>query len=68
MLNKRRFPLRDGAEPCKYYVLNGTCRFGKTCKFTHPEADEAEPAWKYNRWHEGQPKAGTRTYDEYAKD
>jgi len=29
-------PVRPGAQPCSYYMKTGRCKFGATCKFTHP--------------------------------
>ncbi|XP_010929994.1 zinc finger CCCH domain-containing protein 65 isoform X2 [Elaeis guineensis] len=31
-----RYPQRLDAPDCTYYVKNGTCRFGSSCKFNHP--------------------------------
>ncbi|GBG60398.1 hypothetical protein CBR_g5575 [Chara braunii] len=35
-LNPMGFPLRPGQPPCTFYVRNGDCKFGQTCKFDHP--------------------------------
>ncbi|EHA8587741.1 Zinc finger CCCH domain-containing protein 65 [Cocos nucifera] len=31
-----RYPQRPDAPDCAYYVKNGSCRFGSSCKFNHP--------------------------------
>merc|ERR1719149_514726 len=36
------FPSRPGQAACGHYMKTGTCRFGKSCQFDHPE-------WKENR-------------------
>lgn len=28
--------MRPGCQPCSYYMKTGRCKFGATCKFTHP--------------------------------
>ncbi|XP_047342325.1 zinc finger CCCH domain-containing protein 67-like [Impatiens glandulifera] len=30
------FPVRLDAEDCAFYIRNGTCKFGSSCKFNHP--------------------------------
>ncbi|KFK34147.1 hypothetical protein AALP_AA5G106800 [Arabis alpina] len=30
------YPVRPGAEDCSFYMRNGCCKFGSTCKFNHP--------------------------------
>ncbi|KAM1697154.1 hypothetical protein ACFX1R_032974 [Malus domestica] len=29
-------PICQGVQPCTFYLLNGQCKFGSTCKFDHP--------------------------------
>ncbi|CAN6318633.1 unnamed protein product [Urochloa humidicola] len=36
-LNRAGLPIREGARTCRYYMRNGTCRYGKKCWFNHPE-------------------------------
>ncbi|OAY71126.1 Zinc finger CCCH domain-containing protein 5 [Ananas comosus] len=31
------YPERPGQPECTYYMKNGTCKFGSTCKFHHPK-------------------------------
>ncbi|KAK9734059.1 hypothetical protein RND81_04G111800 [Saponaria officinalis] len=33
---KIRFPVRQNAEDCAYYMRTGLCKFGVYCKFNHP--------------------------------
>ncbi|VVB04733.1 unnamed protein product [Arabis nemorensis] len=33
---EKRYPVRPGAEDCSFYMRNGSCKFGSTCKFNHP--------------------------------
>ncbi|KAJ8434413.1 hypothetical protein Cgig2_002615 [Carnegiea gigantea] len=30
------YALSTGAQPCTFYLQNGYCKFGPTCKFDHP--------------------------------
>ncbi|KAK3275195.1 zinc finger CCCH domain-containing protein [Cymbomonas tetramitiformis] len=39
--NGTGLPLRQGCEPCPYYLRTGSCRFGPTCKFDHPDLSAA---------------------------
>mmetsp|Transcript_68499 Transcript_68499/g.191973 ORF Transcript_68499/g.191973 Transcript_68499/m.191973 type:complete len:408 (+) Transcript_68499:125-1348(+) len=41
-LNSRGFPLNLGAPDCDFYMRKGTCKFGATCKYNHPEGVEAQ--------------------------
>merc|ERR1719436_2229191 len=36
-LNSAGLPIRPNQLPCAFYLRTGTCRFGSTCKFDHPE-------------------------------
>jgi len=36
-LNSLGLPIRPGATECSYYMKTRTCKFGRTCKFHHPE-------------------------------
>lgn len=36
-MNSKGFPLRPGATPCQFYLKTGSCKFGATCQFDHPE-------------------------------
>mmetsp|Transcript_16781 Transcript_16781/g.41313 ORF Transcript_16781/g.41313 Transcript_16781/m.41313 type:complete len:371 (-) Transcript_16781:145-1257(-) len=40
MLNSYGYPLRPGVPPCSFYQRTGTCSFGATCKWNHPEGDQ----------------------------
>ena len=31
------FPERPGQPECHHYMKTGTCKFGATCKFSHPQ-------------------------------
>jgi hypothetical protein len=33
-------PRREGSVRCPYYMKNGACKYGATCKFDHPPAGE----------------------------
>lgn len=35
--NTKGYPLRTGAQPCTFYLKTGTCKFGTSCKWDHPE-------------------------------
>ena len=30
------FSRKQGVQPCSFYLQNGHCKFGSTCKFDHP--------------------------------
>ena len=34
--NEPPFPVRPNEPLCQYYMKNGTCKFGQSCKFHHP--------------------------------
>eukprot|EP00746_Dinoflagellata_sp_MGD_P122961 gnl/MRDRNA2_/MRDRNA2_57706_c0_seq1.p1 gnl/MRDRNA2_/MRDRNA2_57706_c0~~gnl/MRDRNA2_/MRDRNA2_57706_c0_seq1.p1 ORF type:complete len:397 (+),score=69.44 gnl/MRDRNA2_/MRDRNA2_57706_c0_seq1:99-1289(+) len=36
-LNSKGHPLNPGAKECEYYMKTGDCKFGASCKFSHPE-------------------------------
>merc|ERR1719401_62761 len=36
-LNSRGYPLNPGAQECAFYMKTGSCKFGATCRFDHPE-------------------------------
>lgn len=35
--NSQGLPLRPGAEPCTFFLKTGSCSYGATCKWDHPE-------------------------------
>lgn len=35
--NSLGFPIREGSLPCTFYLKTGTCTYGETCKWDHPE-------------------------------
>eukprot|EP00397_Hematodinium_sp_SG-2012_P023052 GEMP01023925.1.p1 GENE.GEMP01023925.1~~GEMP01023925.1.p1 ORF type:complete len:395 (+),score=63.54 GEMP01023925.1:54-1238(+) len=35
--NSQGYPKREGLETCSFFVKNGQCKFGTTCKWHHPE-------------------------------
>lgn len=37
-LNSKKLPLRPGVPPCSFFMRRGECKYGKTCKWDHPEA------------------------------
>lgn len=37
-LNSKKLPLRPGVPPCSYFMRKGECKYGKACKWDHPEA------------------------------
>mmetsp|Transcript_70467 Transcript_70467/g.229111 ORF Transcript_70467/g.229111 Transcript_70467/m.229111 type:complete len:389 (-) Transcript_70467:248-1414(-) len=37
-LNSKKLPLRPGVPPCGYFMRRGECKYGKACKWDHPEA------------------------------
>lgn len=43
-LNSKGYPLRPGATSCAFYLKTGTCKFGATCQFNHPEGGAATVA------------------------
>jgi len=36
-LNSKKLPLRPSVPPCSYYQRTGECKYGRTCKWDHPE-------------------------------
>jgi len=36
-LSSQGLPLRPGGVPCAHYLKTGTCKFGASCMFDHPE-------------------------------
>mmetsp|Transcript_29970 Transcript_29970/g.41765 ORF Transcript_29970/g.41765 Transcript_29970/m.41765 type:complete len:247 (+) Transcript_29970:276-1016(+) len=36
-MNSKGLPIRHGGENCTFYMKNGDCKFGPTCRFNHPE-------------------------------
>mmetsp|Transcript_151420 Transcript_151420/g.289939 ORF Transcript_151420/g.289939 Transcript_151420/m.289939 type:complete len:155 (+) Transcript_151420:1-465(+) len=36
-LNSQGMPMRPGQQPCSYFIRTGTCKYGVTCKWDHPE-------------------------------
>eukprot|EP00899_Mesostigma_viride_P000673 jgi/Mesvir1/10606/Mv08935-RA.1 len=43
-LNSKGLPLRRGREPCTYFLREGSCKYGTSCKFDHPERTPANIA------------------------
>eukprot|EP00270_Netrium_digitus_P016398 TRINITY_DN587_c0_g1_i1.p1 TRINITY_DN587_c0_g1~~TRINITY_DN587_c0_g1_i1.p1 ORF type:complete len:545 (-),score=94.65 TRINITY_DN587_c0_g1_i1:191-1780(-) len=39
-MNSKGYPLRPDCDSCTFYVKTGSCKFGDTCKFNHPEKIE----------------------------
>ncbi|KAL4568267.1 hypothetical protein LXL04_023875 [Taraxacum kok-saghyz] len=37
IFNIMGLPIRLGEQDCSFYMRNGTCNFGKSCKFHHPD-------------------------------
>jgi len=35
--NSLGYPMRPGAQPCAFYMKQGVCSYGQTCKWDHPE-------------------------------
>jgi len=56
--NVKGFPVNVGASPCAFYMKTGTCAYGPSCKFDHP--DEATSNKELNSagypLHAGQPQ------------
>ncbi|KAG6546387.1 hypothetical protein Mapa_012127 [Marchantia paleacea] len=36
-LNSKGLPLRQGENECTFYLKTGSCKYGATCRFNHPE-------------------------------
>jgi len=36
-LNSKKLPLRPGVPPCGFFMRKGECKYGKQCKWDHPE-------------------------------
>mmetsp|Transcript_89445 Transcript_89445/g.251918 ORF Transcript_89445/g.251918 Transcript_89445/m.251918 type:complete len:444 (+) Transcript_89445:84-1415(+) len=36
-LNSKKLPLRPGVPACSYFMRKGECKYGRTCKWDHPE-------------------------------
>mmetsp|Transcript_17062 Transcript_17062/g.34555 ORF Transcript_17062/g.34555 Transcript_17062/m.34555 type:complete len:246 (-) Transcript_17062:400-1137(-) len=36
-LNDKGFPKRPGNPPCSFYMKNGNCKFGVSCRYDHPD-------------------------------
>eukprot|EP00954_Amorphochlora_amoebiformis_P025262 1371848-Amorphochlora_amoeboformis.AAC.1 len=41
-MNAQGYPKRPECEVCQYYAKTGSCSFGSTCKYHHPELEELE--------------------------
>ncbi|KAK8943557.1 Zinc finger CCCH domain-containing protein 37 [Platanthera guangdongensis] len=37
MYNMKGLPIRPGETDCPFYVKTGSCKFGATCRFNHPD-------------------------------
>ena len=35
--DSKHYPIRPGEPDCSYFLKSGTCKFGATCKFNHPQ-------------------------------
>ncbi|XBJ13587.1 hypothetical protein VPH35_005736 [Triticum aestivum] len=44
-LNFLGLPLRPGTKLCSYYMNRGTCKFGTSCKFHHPDPISEDAIW-----------------------
>jgi len=40
-LNSAGLPMREGQQPCMFYLKTGQCKFAATCRFDHPEDRQA---------------------------
>ena len=42
------YPQRPGQKDCAFYMSTGTCKYGETCKFDHPQwvPEGGVPNWK----------------------
>jgi hypothetical protein len=40
-LNSKGLPIRPGEIDCVYYCKTGSCKYGASCRFNHPEANMA---------------------------
>eukprot|EP00232_Nephroselmis_pyriformis_P026186 CAMPEP_0182866676 /NCGR_PEP_ID=MMETSP0034_2-20130328/8326_1 /TAXON_ID=156128 /ORGANISM="Nephroselmis pyriformis, Strain CCMP717" /LENGTH=276 /DNA_ID=CAMNT_0024999005 /DNA_START=143 /DNA_END=970 /DNA_ORIENTATION=+ len=36
-LNSLQLPMRPGMQPCAYYLRTGSCKYGASCRYDHPE-------------------------------
>jgi len=36
-LNSKKLPLRPGVPPCGFFMRKGECKYGRQCKWDHPE-------------------------------
>ncbi|KAL3652625.1 zinc finger CCCH domain-containing protein [Castilleja foliolosa] len=41
LLNILGLPMRQDGKPCPYYMRTGSCKYGYTCKFHHPQPTSA---------------------------
>jgi hypothetical protein len=46
-------PIRPGGQECSYYMQTGSCKYGSSCKFHHPDPtaaieSETQTPYKYN--------------------
>ena len=39
------FSRKQGVQPCAFYLQNGHCKFGSTCKFDHPLGSTRYTPW-----------------------
>ncbi|MCL7042352.1 hypothetical protein MKW94_006985 [Papaver nudicaule] len=47
--NKEEYPERPGEPECKYYLKTGVCKYGKDCRYDHPQEKTAVgPAQQFN--------------------
>ncbi|CAL9083767.1 unnamed protein product [Musa acuminata var. zebrina] len=37
MHNSKGLPIRPGESDCPFYLKTGSCKYGSTCRYTHPE-------------------------------
>jgi len=53
--NTSGYPIRPGAESCNFYLKNGTCKFGPSCKWDHPEGKGGSGGKQESSLHGGGP-------------
>ncbi|KAJ3670898.1 hypothetical protein LUZ60_008324 [Juncus effusus] len=41
--NTKGLPVRQGEADCPFYMKTGSCKFGSTCRFNHPDRNEISP-------------------------
>ncbi|XP_073302958.1 zinc finger CCCH domain-containing protein 37-like isoform X1 [Primulina huaijiensis] len=41
--NSKGLPIRSDGEDCPFYLKTGSCKYGATCRYNHPERNAAYP-------------------------